>query len=74
MTSRKVLCAHELGHAVLNHPFKSSYKDSNLKNEYEANLFAVALLFDDDLFNMPIIDMSNYVLETILDKNIKPLK
>lgn len=68
--STQVLCAHELGHAVLNHDHKKNYKDKNIKNEYDVNLFAVSLLFDDDDFNMPIIKMSNYVLQQILDANI----
>lgn len=69
--SRNILCAHELGHAVFNHEYKHNYKDKNLKNEYDVNLFAVALLFDDS-FNVPLVKMSNYALESILDKNIHP--
>lgn len=68
--SRNILCAHELGHAIFNHKHKNNYKDKNLKNEYVVNLFAVALLFDDT-FNMPLSEMSNYTLQSILDKNIK---
>lgn len=67
--SRKILCAHELGHAIFNHKYKNNYKDKNLKNEYVVNLFAVALLFDDS-FNIPLDEMSNYTLQGILDKNI----
>ena len=51
--------------------FKGSYKTIIDNTEYEANLFAVALLFDDDDFNMPISRMSNYLLKGILDYNIK---
>lgn len=69
--SRNILCAHELGHAVFNHRYKHNYKDKNLKNEYDVNLFAVALLFDDS-FNIPLVQMSNYALQSILDKNINP--
>ena len=68
--AQNVLCAHELGHTILKHPLKSNYKDTNLKNEYYANLFAVSLLFDEDDFNMPFKDMSNYTLQSILDLNI----
>lgn len=71
----QVLCAHELGHALLHEDgvnnFKGSYKTIIDNTEYEANLFAVALLFDDDDFNMPISRMSNYLLKGILDYNIK---
>lgn len=69
--SRNILCAHELGHAVFNHKYKHNYKDKNLKNEYDVNLFAVALLFDGP-FNIPLEKMSNYTLQSILDKNINP--
>ncbi|MBD5486089.1 MAG: ImmA/IrrE family metallo-endopeptidase [Lachnospiraceae bacterium] len=71
-TSRTILCAHELGHAVFNHKYKHNYKDKNLKNEYEVNLFAVALLFDE-CFNIPLVQMSNYALQSILDLNINLL-
>ncbi len=70
---QNILCAHELGHAILDHPYKNTYKDKNLAYEYEANLFAVSLLFNEDDFNMPFIDMSNYTLQTILDKNISSI-
>ncbi len=70
-TSRIILCTHELGHAVFNHKYKQNYKDKNLKNEYDVNLFAVALLFDDS-FNIPLVQMSNYALQSILDKYINP--
>ena len=63
--SRNILCAHELGRILLNH----NYKDENLTNEYKANLFAVALLFDDS-FNIPLVQMSNYTLNSILHKII----
>lgn len=73
--SRMVLCAHELGHALLheegmNH-FSVNEKNVFTNTEYEANLFAVSLLFDNDQFNMPISEMSNYILKSILDWNIR---
>ena len=73
--SRMVLCSHELGHALLheegmNH-FSVNEKNVFTNTEYEANLFAVSLLFDDDQFNMPITEMSNYILKSILDWNIR---
>ncbi len=69
--SRNILCAHELGHAVFDHAHKHNYQDNDLKNEYAVNLFAVALLFDDS-FNIPLVKMSNYALQNILDKYIHP--
>lgn len=69
--SKKILCAHELGHALFADNLKLEYGDKKLSHEYVANLFAVALLFDPDEFNMPLAEMSNYTLKTILDMNIK---
>ena len=75
--SRKVLCAHELGHALLhenciNH-FATTSKNVASNVEYEANLFAIALLSDladnDDL-SIPLENMNNYLLKTIMDYNI----
>ncbi len=52
---KKVLCAHELGHAVLHdrlvshHAFhETSLFDSTTPTEYEANLFAAELLIGDE--------------------------
>jgi hypothetical protein len=42
---------------------------SNL-NECEANLFAIALLFDPSLFIFDIQRMVNYILKAILDHNV----
>ena len=49
--SKRVLCAHELGHALL-HGDSINYFATNSRNirtnvEYEANLFAAHLLIDD---------------------------
>lgn len=72
--SQKVLCAHELGHALLhteyiNH-FDITTKNVHTNVEYEANLFAVALLCEEDEFNMPLSKMSGAVLKSILDCNV----
>lgn len=72
--SKRVLCAHELGHALLhsegiNH-FDVTSKNAMTNVEYEANLFALALLVDEGKLNMPISKMSNYTIKTILDYNI----
>lgn len=75
--SKKVLCAHELGHALLhdecvNH-FAITNKNVTTNVELEANLFAVALLTDDFIDNdltLPLSKMNNYLLKSILDYNI----
>lgn len=74
-SSQKVLCAHELGHALLHNEgmnyFAVTRENIHTNVEYEANLFAVALLFEEQEFNVPILEMNNYVLKSILDYNIK---
>ena len=76
--SKKVLCAHELGHALLhgdcvNH-FAITSKNISSNVEQEANLFAIALLSDNNIdFNLsiPLSRMNNYLLKSIMDYNIK---
>lgn len=72
--SRKVLCAHELGHALLhegavNH-FDVTRKNVNTNVEYEANLFAVALLTEEEDFNMPRETLDSTLVKQIMDMNI----
>ena len=51
-----VLCAHELGHALFHsdavNNFAVTSKNAFKNVEYEANLFAVSLLFDEEDFNI----------------------
>ena len=76
--SKKLLCAHELGHALLhenciNH-FAGSQSTIATNVEYEANLFAISLLSDDNLDNelsIPLSKMDNYLLKSIIDYNLK---
>lgn len=76
--SKKVLCAHELGHALLhencvNH-FAVTSKNISTNVEQEANLFAVALLtnknIDKDLL-LPLANMNSYMLKSIIEYNLK---
>ena len=72
-TGKIVLCAHELGHYFLHdgvNAFNGSFDAIKNDIEHEANLFAVALLFDQNDFNMPIHRMQNYILKEILDYNL----
>lgn len=72
--SQLVLCAHELGHALLHsddiNNFAVTSKNAFKNVEYEANLFAVSLLFNESDFNMKVLNMSNYLLKQVLDYNI----
>ena len=70
-----LLCAHELGHALMHSDKVNNFGnslDSYIKGdiEYEANLFAIALLFDDDEFIMPVHEMDDEVLRSIFAANM----
>lgn len=71
--SQNILAAHELGHALLHkdncyNGFGDSRDDHK---EYEANLFAVSLIFNENNLNTNISKMSNYELKFLLDYNIE---
>ena len=73
--ARRVLCAHELGHALLHsektiNRFNGTSDGVQSRCEYEANLFAVMLLFDENEFNRPVSDMDNWMLKAVLDYNL----
>lgn len=73
LLSQKILCAHELGHALMHdgvNYFDITQRNVRRDEEYEANLFAVALLFDDTDFNIPIRAMNNATLLFVLEHNI----
>ena len=76
--SKKILCAHELGHAILhsdsgiNH-FAITNTNINTSVEQEANLFAIALLSDEKTINglsIPLEHLNNYLLKSIIDYNL----
>lgn len=77
--SRRLLCAHELGHALLhtegiNHYTIASSIELEMV-EAEANIFALMLL-DGSInrrVNMPIERMNNYILKSIVDYNLKKI-
>ena len=70
----EVLCAHELGHALMHedgfNSFAITSKNMSKQVEYEADLFALALLFDQEDFNLPFEEMSAYMIKSVLDLNI----
>jgi DNA repair exonuclease SbcCD ATPase subunit len=50
--------------------FAVTSKNAFKNVEYEANLFAVSLLFNESDFNMKVLNISNYLLKQVLDYNI----
>lgn len=73
--SQMLLCAHELGHALLHKEnFYNGYTGDNLTQEYEANLFALALLLSEEKIkelNIDLKTITNYEMESILTSNLK---
>ena len=76
--SKMILCAHELGHALLHQNcvnyFSATGHNHHASVEYEANLFALALLTDetfDRALPIPLENMNNYLLKTIIDYNLQ---
>lgn len=72
--SKSILCAHELGHIILNHQNINHFESENTELEREANLFALYMLFDESEFDMKFENMNSYLVKCILDKNIKLIK
>lgn len=72
---KAILCAHELGHALLHDGTCNHFSANTIDNikEFEANLFAIAFLFNKEDFIMDITAMDNYLLKGILDENYKIL-
>ena len=68
--SQLVLCAHELVHALLHSDDINNFAVTSKNVEYEANLFAVSLLFNESDFNMKVLNISNYLLKQVIDYNI----
>lgn len=73
--SQMLLCAHELGHAFLHKDnVYNAYDGDNTIQEYEANLFAFALLLSDETLSELNIDLktiTNYEMESIITSNLK---
>ena len=76
--SKRILCAHELGHALLhsdisiNH-FAVNSSNINTSVEREANLFAIALLANEETLSqlaLPLENMNNYLLKSIIEHNL----
>lgn len=73
--SRRVMCAHELGHIFLHdetlNNFANPYSKINMEAEYEANLFALALLEDRDNLIMDMEDIPAYLVHTIVENSVE---
>jgi len=72
--AKRLLCAHELGHAILHESTLLNYfNDDDTVTEAEANLFALALIGGEDIEKqliMPLEKMDGAMLKAIMDYNI----
>lgn len=75
--AQKIICAHELGHALLHTGLHSqieakSFEFSDISEaEYEANFFAAVLLLDQEQLNVKLTNLSSYLIKSILKQNIE---
>ena len=73
--SKKVLCAHELGHLFLHDETLNYFADIggklNMETEYEANLFVLALLEDQARLNVDMTEIPPYLLQNIVEQSIE---
>ena len=73
-SSKKVLCAHELGHIFLHDETLNNFANVggrlNMEAEYEANLFTLALLEEPDDLNVKMTDIAPYLLQNIVEDSV----
>lgn len=68
--SQSIICAHELGHALLHENAGNNFHGGNEIKEYEANLFASYLLLNQFEYDIKFENMNNYILQKIIDELI----
>lgn len=70
--SQLLLCAHELGHAILHKDnCYNAFDGDNLIQEFEANLFAFALLLsDEEIEKFNLRNITNYEMESIINSKL----
>ena len=73
-SSKKVLCAHELGHIFLHDETLNNFANVggrlNMEAEYEANLFTLALLEEPENLNVKMTDIAPYLLQNIVEDSV----
>lgn len=69
--SQIVVCAHELGHALLHDDAGNYFNgEKDFDKEYDADLFAAYLLLDESKYNLKFENMNYYILHNIIDRLI----
>ncbi|WP_026527810.1 ImmA/IrrE family metallo-endopeptidase [Butyrivibrio sp. VCD2006] len=73
--SRRIMCAHELGHIFLHDDTLNNFANVggkiNMEAEYEANLFVLALFEDQENLNMNMADIPSYLVHSIIEKSVE---
>lgn len=73
--SKFLLCAHELGHAILHHNDLCNHYDENstlekIKKDEEANLFTAYLLLNESELDMNFSSMNSYLLQNLIEDHL----
>lgn len=76
--STYVICAHELGHAILHKGDSTNCFDRNdtlekIEKDRQANVFAAYLLFKDDN-DIKFKNMNSYMIKNFIDSYIEEVK
>ena len=76
--STYVICAHELGHAVLHNGDSVNYFDESntlekIEKDRQANLFAAYLLFEDDN-DIKFENMNSQMIKNFIESHIEEIK
>lgn len=69
--SKEIICAHELGHALLHDNTGNYFHGGDIEKEFEANLFVAYLLLDQSDYSIRFENMSSYILQNAIDELIE---
>ncbi|MGO0904960.1 ImmA/IrrE family metallo-endopeptidase [Clostridioides difficile] len=72
--SQAILCAHELGHIILEHKGINHFDSSDSKLEHEANIFALYLLFDENKYDIKFSSTNSYLARGIIESKLSLIK
>lgn len=65
--SQSIICAHELGHALMHDNAGNHFGSEDVTLEYEANLFAAYLILDDTFYDIQFKNMNSYLLKCVIN-------
>lgn len=65
--SQSIICAHELGHALMHDNAGNHFNGGDMQKEYEANLFAAYLLLNESAYDIKFENMNSYLLQQAIN-------